>query len=523
MNEDRLVFDVVVIGCGISGLSAAITAAEAGKRVAVLSKEEVLEECNTLYAQGGIVFKGEDDSPELLYQDIVKAGDYINSQTATELLSREGPEIVKQYLIDKIQVPFYVNGKGAIDRTKEAAHSIRRIIHVKDKTGESIEKKLLNYTRQNTSIRFFSSAVAIDLITNTHNSNLTEERYQKTQVIGVYVYDEKEARIKAFFAPFIILATGGVGNLFQHTSNPSGATGDGIAMAFRIGAEIINAEYVQFHPTILFHRDKERFLISEALRGEGAKLINKKGQYFMTKYAPDLTDLAPRDEVARAIFREMEAEGSTYVRLDATIIKDIDLEKRFPSIFTTCKEVDIDIRKQPIPVVPAAHYFCGGVKVNLWGETSIPGLYAIGETACTGVHGANRLASVSLLEGLFWGVRAALSINEQQGQVNTALMASIPNWVSPQTPEDFETVLINNDVLHIQSLMWNYAGIIRSRKRLSRALADLNYLNHRIEQFYKEAKLSRKIIELRNSVLTASLIVRAASSNKVAKGCHYIE
>jgi L-aspartate oxidase len=523
MHEDRCIFDLIIVGCGISGLSAAITAAEAGQNVALLSKEELLEECNTFYAQGGIVYKGVEDSPDLLYQDIVKAGDYVNSQKATELLSNGGPQTVEDFLINKVKVPFIRNEHNEIDRTLEAAHTIRRIIHVKDITGAAIEKQLLAYAQKTPNLHFFSSAVAIDLITNTHNSILTEQRYQSTEVVGIYAYHIRENQVKAFFAPYVILATGGVGNLFLHTSNPPGATGDGIAMAYRIGAEIINAEYIQFHPTILFHRDKERFLLSEALRGEGAKLINKKGQYFMSKYAPELGDLAPRDEVARAVFKEMEAEGTAYVRLDTTLIKGINLEQRFPSIFTTCLDVGIDIRKQPIPVVPAADFFCGGIKVNLWGETSVPGLLAIGETACTGVHGANRLASVSLLEGLFWGVRAASLVAKKHKSVNKTLLDSIPDWILPRIPEDFEAVLINNDMLHIQTLMWNYAGIIRNGKRLSRALADLNYLSHRIEQFYKEAKLSRKIIELRNSVLTASIIVRAASSNRIAKGCHYIE
>jgi L-aspartate oxidase len=327
----------------------------------------------------------------------------------------------------------------------------------------------------------------------------------------------------AFFAPSVILASGGVGNLFLHTSNPVGATGDGIAMAYRIGSEILNAEYVQFHPTVLFHRDVKRFLISEALRGEGARLMNLRGEYFMERYSPENGDLAPRDEVARAIYREMERNDTDYVRLDATHISEFAVEKRFPAIYEKCLSLGIDVRKEPIPVVPAAHYFCGGVKVDLDGRTSISGLYAAGENACTGVHGANRLASVSLLEGLYWGIRCARCAIEQGNALSPSLVSSVPAWIAPTVEEDFDPVLVNQDFRTIQSTMWNYAGIIRSRKRLLRALADLDYLSHRIEQFYRGVTLTRRIIELRNSVLTASIIVRSALANPMSKGCHYIE
>jgi L-aspartate oxidase len=343
------------------------------------------------------------------------------------------------------------------------------------------------------------------------------------RVFGAYVFDEEGERVCAFFAPMVILAAGGVGNLFLHTSNPVGATGDGIAMAYRIGTEILNAEYVQFHPTILFHRDVRRFLISEALRGEGAKLKNRKGEYFMSKYSSQNGDLAPRDEVARAIYREMESEDSSYVRLDATEITGISLKERFPAIYETCHSVGIDISKEAIPVVPAAHYFCGGIKVDIDGRTAIDGLYAAGENACTGVHGANRLASVSLLEGLYWGVRCVEQVHGRVESLPRRLIDSVPDWVGPAVEEDYDPVLVSQDFRTIQSTMWNYAGIIRSGKRLMRASADLGYLSHRVEQFYRGGRLTRRIIELRNSVLTALIIVRAARHNPVSKGCHYIE
>jgi L-aspartate oxidase len=520
-------YDAIVIGAGIAGLSAAISAAERGLRVAVLSKEDDLLEANTYYAQGGIVgYSGADcaDQGHRLVEDIVRAGDHVNYLDAVRQVVTEGPALVDQFLIRKIGVPFTTDESGRPSLTREAAHSVRRIYYAMDSTGKAIQEHLVAYARGLPSITLMPRHTAIDFITNIHNSKDAQERYRETRVIGVYALDEGGGAVASLFAPTVIAATGGVGNLFLHTSNPIGATGDGIAMAYRIGAEVLNAEYVQFHPTILYHRDKKRFLISEALRGEGATLINHAGAAFVHKYNPE-GDLAPRDEVARAIYREMEREDSEYVKLDASGITDLDLAARFPSIFQTCRELGIDIRKEPIPVVPAAHYSCGGIKVDLSGAASITGLYAAGEAACTGVHGANRLASISLLEGLVWGIRAGRSAVDGNGtaKLSPSLVESVPDWVEPSTAEEIDPVLLKQDFRTIRSTMWNYAGIIRSRKRLVRAQADLDYLSHRIEQFYRSARLTRQIIELRNSVLSASLIVRAALKNPVSLGCHYIE
>ncbi len=514
-------FDLIVIGSGIAGLATAITAAERGLSVAVLSKADTLADANTQWAQGGIVGRGENDSPELLASDIMEAGDQMNSIEAVRLLAAEGPALVDRFLAEKVGVPFTRGSDGSIDLTMEAAHSMRRIYHAMDHTGDAIETALVRYLEGVRGLTCCTGHTAIDLITNTHNSTDPQEKYRQTRVIGVYVLENATASVKVFLAPEVVLATGGVGNLFLHTSNPEGATGDGVAMAHRIGAEVINAEYIQFHPTILYHRDRKRFLISESLRGEGARLANRKGEFFMDRYAPEEKDLASRDKVARAIYAEMESENTEFVWLDARTIRGLTLEERFPVIFSTCLELGIDIRREPIPVVPAAHYFCGGIKVDLDGRTSVPGLYAAGECACTGVQGANRLASVSLLEGLYWGVR----IGERAGggRLEPRLAAAIPGWVYPSEEEVFDPILENQDFRTIQSTMWNYAGIIRTRKRLQRALADLNYLAHRIEQFYREAKLTRGIIELRNGVLTAELIVRAALANRTSRGCHYIE
>jgi len=524
MNEDnRREFDMLIIGAGIAGLSSAIIAAERGLSVAVLTKERDPLESNPRYAQGGIVGPSAEDTVELLEKDIIFAGAGMNFIDSVKLLVREGPELVENFLAGKVGVPFTKDKNGKPALTREAAHSVRRILYSQDQTGNAIEESLHKYARKTKGITFFPGHIAIDLLTNTHNSTNPQEKYRKTRVLGAYVFDKNASKVLTFFAPSVILSAGGVGNLFLHTSNPVGATGDGIAMAYRAGIEIVNAEYVQFHPTILFHRDYKRFLISEALRGEGAKLMNKQGEYFMKRYSQQNADLAPRDEVARAIYREMERDDTDYVRLDATQIHDSPVKKRFPAIYETCFSLGIDITKEPIPVVPAAHYFCGGIKVDLDGRTTIDGLYAAGENACTGVHGANRLASISLLEGLFWGVRCAERAAESAASLPRDLMQSVPDWIEPKTKEEFDPVLVNQDVKTIQSTMWNYAGIIRSHKRLLRALADLSYLSHRIEQFYRSASLTRQIIELRNSVLAASIIVQAALQNPVSKGCHYIE
>jgi L-aspartate oxidase len=521
MQQPRL-FDVLVIGSGIAGLSTAIACAEKGLHVCVVSKADELHESNTFYAQGGIVESGRDDSPELLSRDIITAGCGINHKEAVQLLAQEGPKTVSSYLVEKVKIPFLKSADGGFDRTKEGAHSVRRILHVKDATGKAVEEGLLQYAAGFKTLRFLSNHTAVDIITNSHNSRDPQERYRSTRTIGSYILNEEDGSIYAFFAPHVILAAGGAGNLFLHTSNPIGACGDGIAMAYRAGAQVINMEYIQFHPTILYHRDKKRFLISEALRGEGAKLCNHRGEYFMDKYNPELKELAPRDEVARAIFREMDAEGSSYVLLDARSCR-VSPKERFPGIYRQCLSLGIDIEKEPIPVVPAAHYCCGGIKVDTEGRTSLEGLYAVGENSCTGVHGANRLASVSLLEALFFGIRTGEMIADNRSDLNAALLESIPGWVYPREEEEAETILIHHDMKNIQSTMWNYVGIIRSRKRLLRALSDLNYYSHRIHRFYDQARVSRYLIELRNAVLVATIIARAGVSNPTSLGCHFIE
>ncbi len=514
--------DLLIVGSGISGLSAAIEAADRNLNVILLTKNENSLESNTLYAQGGIVGASDEDTPELLSNDIIRAGCNLNNKVAVKFISEKGPGIIKKFLIDRVGVSFEDDPSGGYQFTREAAHSVRRILHSRDKTGLAIMTSLLKVAEEHSRIKIFNSHVAIDLITNCHHSVDDQQRYKENKVIGAYALNGETGKVSTFFAGSVVIATGGIGNLFQHTSNPECATGDGIAMAYRAGAEIINSEYVQFHPTTLYHRDVENFLISESLRGEGAVLLNIDKKPFMEKYNKELKDLAPRDEVSRAIYTEMEITGSDFVYLDARGIKNLDLKERFPGIYSTCMKLDIDIRKDLIPVVPAAHYFCGGIKVNLEGKTSVKGLYAIGEAACMGIHGANRLAAISLLEGTVSGIYTAEIISGENQNPSKSLLNTIPDWIYSNDEESFDPVLIGSDLITIQTIMWNYVGIRRSGKRLQRALADLNYFRHRIERFYKMALVTKDIVELRNSVETATIITRAAITNTESLGCHYI-
>ena len=523
MNRPPVVSDLIVVGSGIAGLSAAIGAAEEGLSVTVLTKADEPWYCNTWFAQGGIVGNGRKDSRDSLARDIIQAGDGLNWRESVNLLASEGPDLVDSLLVDRAGVKFSRNEKGELDLTKEAAHSVRRIYHDKDLSGRSIEEGLLAHVgRMNDRIRIYPGMQALDIITNSHNSTDSQERYRPLRAIGLYVLDVNTNEVMNLYGSSIILATGGIGSVYQHSSNPSLASGDGISMAYRAGAAILNAEFVQFHPTTLFHRDVKNFLISESLRGEGARLVNMDGERFMSRYSPDMMELAPRDEVSRAIYREIDRTGTPCVFLDARDI-DMELKDRFPGIHEKCGSVGIDISTDLIPVVPAAHYFCGGIKVNLNGYTSLPGLMAVGETACTGVHGANRLASISLLEGLYYGYRAGKCSADSGVQPSSRLRRSIPEWIFPVEEDDFDPILVKNDRSTIRSLMWNYTGIIRNVKRLNRALSDLNYFSHRIDKFYREARLSRKLIELRNTVETATIITRAAKSNSCSIGCHYVE
>ncbi|MBS3742006.1 MAG: L-aspartate oxidase [Candidatus Cloacimonetes bacterium] len=514
---------MIVIGTGIAGLSTAIFLKKKGYDVVVLSKEEELQETNTYYAQGGIIGPRPEDSSQQLKEDILEAGYHYNSIEAVNQIAYEGPQLVKNFLIDEVGVKFSCNEAGEFDYTGEAAHSIKRVLHYKDTSGEQFENSLLAYARK-LDIKILSSYVSIDIITNNHHSRDTRELYKEREVMGIYALDEESGEVKKMLSHYTVLATGGIGALYKHTTNSEVSTGDGLTMAYRTGADIINAEMVQFHPTALFHKDIKGFLISESVRGEGARLIDHDGSTFMEKYAPEQKDLAPRDVVARAIYSEINSSGKDYMLLDVASYYEgeKDINKRFSRIYETCKEGGIDITKEPIPIVPVAHYFCGGIKVDIFGKTSIKRLFAVGETSCTGVHGANRLASCSLLEGVLWPQKAAEEIDKNFKPIEKNRFAEIPEWKSPKETEKFDNILLQQDWESIKLTMWNYAGIVRTRHGLKRANADLNYYTNRIFDFYNSAELRKNIIELRNGVVAASAIVRAAMHNKKSIGCHYL-
>jgi L-aspartate oxidase len=519
-KEGRHYCDVLIIGSGIAGLSAAITASEQGLDVIVVTKNSI-EESNTFYAQGGIVSRGIDDSPDILIEDIMQAGDGISNIEAVKLVADEGPVLVEDFLIKKVAVPFTRSPENEFVFAREGGHSRRRILYCMDSTGKAIEESLVNKLKEQKGIRVLSDYTAIDLLTIPHHSMSPLALYMEPQCIGVYMLNNRTEAVERVFSSYTILATGGLGRIYQHTTNPLGATGDGFAMADRAGARLINMEYIQFHPTTLFHKDADGFLISEALRGEGAKLKTKDNSPFMEKYSP-LGDLAPRDEVCRAMYEEMIRRGDSYVYLDLASYTDINIKKRFPMIYKKCLALDIDIQKVPIPVVPAAHYSCGGVQVDLWGRTSLKSLYAVGEVAATGLHGANRLASTSLLEGLVWGVRSAQHIVEHFKDKKVYKESEIPPWRFPEKEEEFDPALVQQDWVSIRSTMWNYVGIIRTVKRLERAQADLDYLKNRIDDFYRRVHLVPMVINLRNGIRTARIVAESAFKNRVSRGAHFV-
>ncbi len=522
MNEEKsLTADILVIGCGIAGASAAVEAAKSGLRVIVVTKNSKLEESNTYYAQGGIVSLGHDDHPELLKEDIIQSGDGINNPVAVDILASEGKKAVDDILIKDLKIPFSRSSPDSLDYAQEAGHSRRRILHIKDTTGKTIEERFVRALKKYSNVKLLADHTAVDLLTVPHHSKNQTFYYEEPQCIGAYVLNNKSGMVKTIFAPYTILASGGCGTLYLYTSNPRGAIGDGYAMAYRAGARIVNMEYIQFHPTSLFHRDADGFLISETVRGEGGRLKTKEGQTFMENYNKK-RELAPRDEVTRAIYEEMTNSNSSYVYLDLVSYAQFDIKKRFPNIYKTCLEYGIDITKEPIPVVPAAHYCCGGILVDGWGKSSLKGLFAVGEVSCTGVHGANRLASTSLLEGLVWGTRASRYIASHFNPATSYKPSDIHEWYYPEKGEEVDPALINQDWISIRTTMWNYAGIIRTKKRLERARADLDYLRHRIEKFYKEVRMDPKVVGLKHGIQVALLITYAALGNPVSLGSHYL-
>ena len=519
MGKADLFCDLLVIGTGSAGCACALAAARAGLKVVMITGALDADDTATDRAQGGIIGKPSDDTPEELEQDILAAGDGLCNPAAVRLLAQEGPALVHQLLIDECGIEFSRGPEGALDLAQEAAHSRRRILHVNDATGHAIEEGLLAHVKGHPNIDIITGQTAVDLITIPHHAVDQTAIYRGVECLGAYVFDRRDGHTTRFLSLKTVLATGGLGQIYLHTTNPRRARGDGLAMASRAGATIINTEYIQFHPTAFYHRDADRFLISESVRGEGARLRTRAGNFFMADYHP-LADLAPRDVVARAIHEELLKNGDEYVLLDLSKLES-DPREHFPMIYQTLLQYEVDITKDLIPVVPAAHYFCGGVKVNEWGHTNLANLYAVGETSCTGVHGANRLASTSLMEALLWGSRAGRHAAETTCGSPEARAGEIAQWRDTGLTEEIDPLLVIQDWLMIRHTMWNYAGIVRTAKRLDRAVADLAYLEHRIEQFYRESRISDQLIGLRNGLTVAQLVARAARRNPVSRGCHY--
>lgn len=518
--------DVLIIGSGIAGATAALQlASNPERKVILITRESDPHESNTRWAQGGIISRGPGDSAELLAEDILAAGAGASLPRAAQILATEGPELLQEVLIKQAGIPFDQESNGEPAWGQEGAHSKRRILHVGDGTGRAIIQGLMQAVRQMSNIELLTEATAVDLITYPHHSRDPLKAYEPVACYGAYVFDRKGRAIHRTLAATTILATGGLGRIYRNTTNPPGARGDGLAMAHRAGARILNAEYVQFHPTALAAPGAEGFLISEAVRGEGGILLTPEGQPFMEKYSPEWKDLAPRDVVARAIHTEMEAHDYSHVLLDiASHMPAPKIRERFPNIHAECLRVGIDITREPIPVVPAAHYSCGGVAVDEWGRTSIQKLYAVGEVSCTGLHGANRLASTSLLEGLVWGSRAGHDI---EGQFNTDPRPAtpspddVPAWDESGLTQEPDPALIQGDMQTIQNIMWHYVGLVRSADRLSRAIRELRHMQNEIETFYRVTKLSDSLIGLRNAVEVALILAQAARHNRQSRGCHY--
>jgi L-aspartate oxidase len=517
----QLECDVLVIGTGIAGLTAAIKLAESKVHIVLVTREAEPEVTNSMWAQGGIIYsKPLWDEASLFRSDIMKASAGTSNEEAINVLIERSSKILEEILLEKAQTDF-TKKDDQLALTKEAAHSTKRIIYKNDCTGKSIQISMLNYLKSLENVEILTSHTAIDLITPAHHGINLQQRYEEHKVVGAFLFDQKREDVKKVMAKKTILATGGIGALYLHNSNTSGARGDGHAMAKRAGAILSNMEFVQFHPTSFysgaFHR---RFLVSETIRGEGGILINSNGERFMSKYHFD-EELAPRDVVSRAILSEMIELQDDFVYLDISMKESAWIKERFPTIYEYCLEHKIDITKEPIPVVPAAHYTCGGVKTNMDGETNLMNLYAVGEVASTGLHGANRLASTSLLEGLTFGYIAAEKIMQTLKSDKNYDLKLIKDWSLGH--KDVDRALITQDIQTLKQTMWNYIGLKRSRNRLARAGAMFGELNSEIHRFYKHAKLHDDLIGLRNAVEVGEMVLNASVRNKESVGCFYRE
>ena len=516
--------DALIIGGGAAGLSLALRIADRCS-VAIITKGPS-KDGSTYYAQGGVsaVF-GNKDSFKSHIEDTLKAGGGLSKKETVEFTIKHGPENIRW--LQELGVPFtsgmgseiVKSGKRDLHLTREGGHSHRRVVHAADATGKAMSDTLENHARQNDNITFYEHHIAVDLITTEKQRHDYKEHAEKSNAcIGAYVLNKNSKHVETFQARFIVLATGGASKVYLYTSNPDGSTGDGIAMAWRAGCSVSNMEFNQFHPTCLYHPEAKSFLISEAVRGEGGKLLLPNGKRFMHKF-DDRGELAPRDIVARAIDHEMKRLGIPCIYLDISHRSPAFIASHFPTIHQECLKFGIDITKEPIPVVPAAHYTCGGVNTDLNGCTDISNLYAIGETTHTGLHGANRLASNSLLECLVFAQSAAKHISSLTNAPYH--YQQISNWDESRVTDSDEDVVISHNWDELRRFMWDYVGIVRTNKRLERAMHRASLLQQEIDEYYSHFRISSDLIELRNLTLVAELIIRSAMSRKESRGLHF--
>ena len=506
-------YDLLVLGSGAAGLTLALSLADSCK-VAVLSKAEI-SETNTQYAQGGVAaVLDESDSFEAHVQDTLIAGGGLCHRRVVEAVVASGPKVV-DWLV-KLGVPFSLNNEGtnpqALHLHQEGGHSTRRIIHAADATGKAVSNTLIAKAKAHPNIHLFSHHMGLELLTHKHTSTSTPQCH------GAYVFNLKTNQVEIFRAKFTALATGGASKAYLYSSNPDIATGDGIAMAWRAGCRVANMEFNQFHPTCLYHPFGGSFLLTEAIRGEGGYLCLPNGERFMHRFDSRL-ELAPRDIVARAIDHEIKRLGVRHLYLDIRHKGADFIQAHFPNVYQHCLELGLDITNEPIPVVPAAHYTCGGVMTNLQGQTDLPGLFAVGETAFTGLHGANRMASNSLLECFVFAFNAAESIQQQLPQAPEP--PEVLEWDDSKVSDSDEEVVIAHNWNEIKQLMWDYVGILRSNKRLQRAKNRINLLKQEINDYYYNFKVSGNLLELRNLAIVAELIIDSAMSRHESRGLHF--
>lgn len=518
---------VLVVGAGLAGCTTALTLADLGFEVTLIASGKEGEDGNSWLAQGGIIYKAHDGDPRLLEEDILRAGHYHNNCKAVRFLAEKGPSVTEKLLFNRLNIPFTqlvtdLRPEGEWDLTREGGHSAPRILYCADHTGSSIMQGLIAAVEASPNITFKRAHSAIDLLTSHHHTAGMTYRYQlENTCCGAYVFNENENRVETILADYTVLATGGAGQLYMHTTNHGGAVGSAISMASRAFVRLENLEYVQFHPTSFYHQDSPRFLITEAMRGEGAILLNARGERFMKRY-DQRGELAPRDIVSRAIVTEMLKHGDHCVFLDARQV-DHNLAERFPTIMRHCLQYDVDITKDLIPVVPAAHYFCGGVLVDMSGRTTLSRLYGVGECSCTGVHGANRLASTSLLEAVLWGHSAGQDIAKRLTsghKLQKRLQQDIRNWTPSGSEHNDDPALLAQDWTTIRSTMWNYVGIIRTQQRLYRAFEEMRDLSAHVHNFYRLTTLSKPLLDLFQGCQAAYVLIQSALRNRQSLGCH---